>query len=137
MTAFSAFQLAKRLFGENLLDKEQARQLVLDYTNTVAAHDNRRLMWITERAAEDCAARVGENEQAQMLAEHFGRAEEAAKAEDAVTRLTEDFKLLYGLLTYLRHTSMEASAEGFAEFFRQRGAKPRGKKAPPKQRPGE
>lgn len=119
MSTFSALKRAKRL-GIDKLTEQQAKDGCAEYVNDIAAQDDRRLMWLVERAANHTAEMMEEKETEIIVAERFNDTEALDAANRYLKMYTEDFVFLHSLHTLLKNRVIENSSKGLAEFFKQK-----------------
>ena len=105
-------------FGINSSDIERCRKVVEEYLQSVAGHDYRRLMWLVERATEDCAVSLREAEEDRMFCEYYDRTEQAESAKANADKFAEDFQFLAALHVLITDRYMEEGAKGLGEFFK-------------------
>lgn len=121
MSMVSAFERAK-LLGIDGSDAKDGKRAVTHYLETIASGDNRRLMWIVERATRGTAEDMERIEQEIMVAEHFGRIGDAKKKHDCLRRLEEDFRFLYGLEQIVKNDILEQFGRDIATYLKQQKA---------------
>ena len=123
MSAVSAYSRAK-LLGLTEHDPEAARQAAEHYLHTVAAQDDRRILWLIEGAANAVADEMDTEEGKITRHTVLKRAQEAAKCQERLDRLTEDFRFLWALATLCREQHFQRTAMDFGEWVK-RQRKPR------------
>ena len=96
---------------------DAARQAAEHYLRHVAARDDRRLLWLVEAAANALAddMEVEEGDVARHTV--FKREPEAAKSQERLDRMTEDFCFLWALTTLCREQHFQRSAAEFGEWL--------------------
>jgi hypothetical protein len=128
MSGVSAFRRAKILGLDGLMaDGELCRAEVTRYLNDAAAKDERRLLWLVERAADQLAELLAGKERELAVAERFQHNTQA-DLQQAIDRYTEDFRFVFALFNLLKLRHLEEDAQAMAAYFRERY----GKKAGPK-----
>lgn len=126
MSAIAAYIRAK-LLGLEDHNPEAARQAADHYLRQITAKDDRRILWLVERAADSLADEM-ESEEAKITRHTIlKREQEAAKCQERLDRLTEDFRFLWALTTLCREQHFQRSAMEFGEWIkRQRKARKQG-----------
>jgi hypothetical protein len=123
MSSVSAYIRAKSLGLEDH-NPEAARQAAEHYLREVAAKDDRRILWLVEGAANALADEMEAEEVKITRHTTFKRESEAAKCQERLDRLTEDFRFLWALITLCREQHFQRSAMEFGEWIK-RQRKPR------------
>lgn len=136
MSSVSGYQRRKLLADLPALDDADALQAeILSYWTNVAKADDRRVMWLVERAVSSTAERLEETEQQLLVAAAMRKrttstsslaaySEQIDKLVDDRQKLIEDFRFLDAVLGLIRLRHMDLSAAGLRDFFRQQYGPP-------------
>lgn len=107
-----------KLMGMEAHDPETALRGLQCYMREIAAKDERRILWVVERAAEALAEAIEREEIEIVCHKEFNRKLEADKRAERLERLNEDFRLLWSLMTLCRESQFQRFANEFGQFIR-------------------
>src|SRR4051812_18158525 len=116
---FAANDLAEHL-GLERDNKEANTKVVLDYVEKTIKVDDRRLMWILERAANHTAGVVQSLEESICVCTHAGRTKELPRLRESMERHIEDFRFQYALWMLSKGRVFESFGAEVAEFVGKR-----------------